>query len=132
MRWVWNPNAGDMPDENRMEGYYPGGDVVDVLGLSVYNWGTARHWSRWRSFEDIARPYYDRIAALGSQPVWVAEMGCAPEGGNRATWIAEMFATLPGMPRLDTIVWFDAKKETDWRITADPEIAREFWPSIKD
>jgi mannan endo-1,4-beta-mannosidase len=125
-RRVWNPNAGDQPEDNRMEAYYPGSDVVDVLGLSVYNWGAARSWSHWRSFEEIARPYYDRIAELGDQPIWIAEMGCAPEGGDRVAWIRELFNVLPTMSRLEAIVWFDMKKETDWRITSDPLVAREF------
>ena len=129
VRWVWNPNAGDMPAENRMEAYYPGSQYVDILGLSVYNWGTARHWSRWRSFAEIVWPYYDRIADLGSQPIWIAEMACAPEGGDRVAWVRAMFADLPELPRLEALIWFNAKKETDWRITTVPEVAREFWSS---
>lgn len=129
-RWVWGPNAGDMPAENRMELYYPGSDYVDILGLSVYNWGTVRSWSQWRSFAEVIQPYYDRIGSLGSQPIWIAEMACAPEGGDRVAWIRAMFAYLPQLPRLETLIWFNAKKETDWRITADPNIAREFWREL--
>ena len=127
VRWVWSPNAGDMPAENRMEEYYPGGDYVDILGLSVYNWGTARHWSKWRSFTEVARPYYDRIGLLGNQPIWITEMACAPEGGDRVLWVRQMLGDLSSLPRLEAFLWFNAKKETDWRITTDSEIAREFW-----
>ncbi|MBV9848493.1 MAG: hypothetical protein JO250_02280 [Armatimonadetes bacterium] len=130
VRWVWGPNAGDMPAENRMEAYYPGGDYVDILGLSVYNWGTARPWSKWRSFADVVQPYYDRIASLGSQPIWITEMSCAPEGGDRVAWIRAMFGYLPQLPRLEALLWFNTKKETDWRITAEPEVMREFWTSL--
>jgi beta-mannanase len=129
VKWVWNPNAGDSPDENRMEDYYSGSEYVDILGLSVYNWGTARSWSHWRSFREIIQPYYDRIGTLGSQPIWIAEMACAPEGGDRAAWIRAMFEYLPTLPRLETLLWFNTKKETDWRITTEPQIAREFWDS---
>lgn len=127
VKWVWAPNAGDMPEENRMERYYPGSDYVDILGLSVYNWGTARPWSKWLSFAEVIQPYYDRIGALGDQAIWITEMACAPEGGDRVAWIREMFTSLANLPRLEALLWFNAKKETDWRITAESEIAREFW-----
>ncbi len=51
VRWVWAPNVDDMRPEYPMEIFYPGGEYVDVLALSVYNWGTARQWSSWRSFD---------------------------------------------------------------------------------
>jgi len=127
-RFVWAPNAGDMPPEFPMELFYPGSDYVDVLGLSVYNWGTVRTWSAWRSFEDIVTDYYDRITKLGSQPVWIAEMGCASVGGDKAAWIHEALSCMPKLSRLETVIWFDMKKEADWRITV-PEIATEFWPA---
>lgn len=108
-----------------MEDYYPGSDYVDVLGLSVYNWGTSRPWSNWRSFSDIIRPYYDRIAKLGNQPIWIAEMGCTPSGGDKAAWVHDMWKYMPSLERLDTVLWFNMKKEADWRAT---EIAEAFWP----
>ena len=126
VRWVWSPNAGDMPEANRMEQYYPGRDVVDVLGLSVYNWGTARAWSQWRSFEEIFLPYYARLTALDDQPIWITEMACAPEGGDQKAWIQAMFAALPSFPRLKALIWFNVKKETDWRITENVALAQEF------
>ena len=126
VRWVWAPNAGDMPADHPMELFYPGSEFVDVLGLSVYNWGTVRHWSRWRSFADVIQPYYDRIAKLGEHPIWITEMGCAPVGGDKVAWIRDMFAYLPSLSRIDTVIWFDMNKETDWRITASSEISKEF------
>ncbi|HSX31240.1 MAG TPA: glycosyl hydrolase [Candidatus Saccharimonadales bacterium] len=124
-KFVWAPNAGDMPSEYPMELFYPGADSVDVLGLSVYNWGTARPWSKWQSCQEVFQPYYDRIAKLGKQPIWVAEMGCAPVGGDKAAWIREALVYLPTLSRLEAAIWFDMKKETDWRITT-PSIAPLF------
>jgi beta-mannanase len=126
VRWVWAPNAEDMPPEYPMELFYPGHEYVDVLGLSVYNWGTARPWSTWRSFGDIMQPCYDRMANLGDQPIWVAEMGCAPVGGDKAAWIRDALASMPALVRLEAVIWFNMKKETDWRITV-PGIREAFW-----
>ena len=125
VQWVWAPNTGDMPADNRLEDYYPGSEYVDVLGLSVYNWGTARKWTSWHSFQEIVRPYYDRISKLGEQAIWVTEMGCSPEGGDKQAWIQDMWEYLPQLPRLEALLWFNMKKETDWRATETPEA---FWP----
>lgn len=127
VRWVWAPNADDMQPEYPMEIFYPGEEYVDVLALSVYNWGTARQWGSWRSFDEIFQGPYDRICTLGAQPVWIAEMGCTPEGGDKAAWIRDTLNTLPSVPRLEAVNWFNMKKETDWRITG-PDVASEFWP----
>jgi mannan endo-1,4-beta-mannosidase len=115
--WVWAPNADDTPPEYPMEIFYPGRDYVDVLALSVYNWGTERPWSSWRSFGEIFQPSYDRICTLGDQPVWIAEMGCAPVGGDKGAWIRDALSTMSALPRLEVVNWFNMKKETDWRIT---------------
>ncbi len=117
VRWVWCPNATDQPRTaaNRMEAYYPGDDVVDVLALDGYNWGDTRPWSAWRSFEDIfARPYA-RITAIGPQPVWIAEVASAERGGNKARWIRGMLDSR-AFPRLAGVVWFNERKEADWRL----------------
>ncbi|HSX32842.1 MAG TPA: glycosyl hydrolase [Candidatus Saccharimonadales bacterium] len=127
VRWVWAPNAGDMPPEYPMELFYPGKKYVDVLGLSVYNWGSVQPWSKWRSFADIVQPYYERLAKLGNQPIWITEMGCAPVGGDKAAWIRDALQHISKLPRLEAAIWFDMKKETDWRIT-NPDIAPVFWP----
>jgi mannan endo-1,4-beta-mannosidase len=127
VRWVWAPNAGDMPPEYPMESFYPGHDYVDVLGLSVYNWGTTRPWSTWQSCEEVLQPYYDRLCKLGDQPVWIAEMGCAPIGGDKVAWVRDTLAYLPGLERLETVIWFNMKKETDWRITV-PGVKELFAP----
>ena len=133
VRFVWSPNATDQPatPENRMELYYPGKDVVDVLALDGYNWGTTRSWSSWQSFEEIFRVPYGRITALGPQPVWIAETACAEQGGPKHAWIADMFAT-QAFPRLAAIVWFNENKEADWRINSSPRALAAFKEELDD
>jgi len=43
VKWVWGPNVscGSAVD---FAPYYPGSDVVDVLALDGYNWGTLDVW----------------------------------------------------------------------------------------
>jgi beta-mannanase len=126
---VFSPNVTDEPrtDANRMERYYPGDDVVDVLALDGYNWGTVRGWSTWTSFEDVFRGGYDRIARIGSQPIWFAEVASAEAGGDKPAWVADMFAGAEAaFPRLEALIWFDERKEADWRIASRPEVVAAF------
>ena len=119
VRWVWSPNVNDQPrsEANRLEHYYPGADVVDVLALDGYNWGTVRSWSDWRSFETIFAEAYARVTALGEQRVWITETACAEQGGDKAAWVRAMFASR-AFPKVEAIVWFDENKEADWRINS--------------
>jgi mannan endo-1,4-beta-mannosidase len=127
VRWVFSPNVTDEPrvNDNRMEQYYPGDDVVDVLALSGYNWGATRPYIGWRSFEEIFHTAYPRITALGPQPLWLAEIASSDEGGDKAAWVRDMFASTV-FPRLEMVVWFDEDKEADWRVTSHPEVVQAF------
>jgi hypothetical protein len=127
VRWVFSPNVTDEPrtDANRLERYYPGHDVVDVLALSGYNWGTTREYIGWRTFEQIFDGAYARLTALGDQHVWLAEIASSEAGGDKAAWIRAMFAS-DAFPRLEAIVWFDEHKEADWRIASSPASAAAF------
>jgi len=123
VRWVWAPNVTDEPrtDANRMERYYPGAEHVDVLALSGYNWGATKPDIGWRSFEEIFAGGYARLVELGTQPVWIAEVASTDEGGDKAAWVRDLFAST-AFPRLEAIVWFDENKETDWRLTSTPDV----------
>lgn len=127
VRWVFSPNVTDSPrtQDNRFELYYPGADVVDVLALDGYNWGTTRPWTTWRAFEDVFQEGYDRITALGEQGVWLAEMASASEGGDKAAWVSAMLAST-AFPRVEALIWFDEHKEADWRMVADDAVATAF------
>lgn len=127
VRWVYSPNVTDEPDVagNRIEDYYPGADYVDVLALDGYNWGDARHYIGWRSFAEIFGGPYERLVALGDQPVWIAEVASTSLGGDKAGWVREMFATR-GFGRVEAIVWFDEHKTVDWRIREHPEVVLAF------
>jgi beta-mannanase len=129
VRWVWSPQAGDVPSTpaNALESYYPGAEYVDVLALDGFNWGgsTAARGG-WRSFGEIFGAAYDRIVPLGPQPLWIAETASDAFGGDKAAWVRDMFASLPRYPRIRAVVWFHALKERDWRATSSPEVAAAF------
>jgi mannan endo-1,4-beta-mannosidase len=131
VRWVWSPNVTDQPrtEENRMERYYPGDAHVDVLGLSGYNWGETRPYIGWRSFETVFATGYERVTALGPQPLWLTELASSDEGGDKPAWVRDMFAST-AFPRIAALIWFDEHKEADWRLRSAPEVIEAFRASL--
>jgi hypothetical protein len=133
VRWIWSPTNFDVPAGNRLESYYPGTGYVDVLAADMYNWGSAKpEWGGWQSFSQIFSSVYRRLSALGPQPIWIGEVGCAPDGGDKAAWVRDMFAQARGLSRLQAIVWFNVNKELDWRAAPTAAIARAFAPDAGD
>jgi hypothetical protein len=117
IRWVWCPLTEDVPDVkgNRFERFYPGQRYVDVLSLDGYNWGAGTpQFGGWRTFRKIFAKPYKRLKRLGPQPIWIAEVGSASDGGNKKKWVRNMFRTARKMDRLRAIVWFDENKARDW------------------
>ncbi|HEV2787058.1 MAG TPA: glycosyl hydrolase, partial [Solirubrobacteraceae bacterium] len=129
VRFVWSPNNIDVPASNRMESYYPGASYVDVLAADGYNWGAGTpEFGGWQSFDKVFRDVYDRLRALGPQPIWFAEVATSDDGGDKAAWVRDMFTQAQSMDRLEALVWFNEHKERDWRAAPTPEIAAAFAP----
>ena len=131
VRWVFSPVTDDWPmtRANRFERYYPGRRYVDVLALDGYNWGVTKpEFGGWRSFGKTFRRPYRRLSRLGRQPIWIAEVGSGTEGGDKATWVRDMFRTAQGMRRLRALVWMDTidREEGDWRIRSSADVAAAF------
>lgn len=107
VRWVWSPNTPDTA-QDPMEEYFPGNQYVDVLALDGYNWGTCMSWSHWQSFKSVFENGYQRIAALGPQPIWITEFASSEEGGNKAAWVTAAFQEVAAdFPRIQALVYFD-------------------------
>ena len=114
--WVWGPNVFGGGAAKDLTPYYPGSDVVDVLALDGYNWGSL---DVWQTYSQVFGPSYDVLARLDSQkPVMVAETASTESDGNKAAWITSAFTReIPSRtPRVKIVVWFDVNKETDWRV----------------
>jgi hypothetical protein len=121
VKWVFTPINEDWPMNwrNRLERFYPGREYVDVLAMDGYNWGATKpNFGGWRSFRKTFSAAYRRLSKLGSQPIWIAEVGSATEGGDKAAWVRDMFRTARTMRRLRAVVWMDTidPLEGDWRV----------------
>ena len=107
----------------------PGQRYVDVLALDGYNYGASfPHFGGWRSFRAIFANAYRRVTGLGPQPVWIAEVGSAANGGSKAAWVRDMFRSARRMRRLEAIVWMDtvSPQEGDWRARLPLGVAPAF------
>ena len=122
VKWVWSVNNVDYPASNTMELYWPGSSYVDVMGIDAYNCGQTLGW---KSFEELVKPAYDRLASLDATlPIWVNETGtCEPDpavansaGKTKGGWLMDIF-NITSMPRLASIVFFNEPQAHDWRLT---------------
>ena len=130
--WVFCPNSESVPNAsydpgaswNRIEDYYPGDKYVDVLGIDGYNWGTTQTkakngWdSQWKEFAAIFRPAWEKLRQLApDKPIFVFETASVDQGGDKGLWIKNAFETARAW-KLNGLVWFQVKKEYDWRINS--------------
>lgn len=114
--WVWSPNV-DFP----LSIYYPGDSSVDLIAVDGYNWNTS-------SPEQVFGSTIDRIRAFTQKPIFIGETGC-PEYSGKAKWITDFF-TLMKARNLIGFVWFNYKKEQDWRIESSSAATNAFKAGI--
>lgn len=120
--WIWSPVAGTIRAWE-----YPGSSQVDVVGLSGFNGGTILFAKRWRPFPAFFGPSLDAIHALApGKPVALTEIASTEQGGDKATWIRTMFTEVRRRPYIRSLIWFNVRKETDWRIESSPEARAAF------
>ena len=136
VKFVWAPMNYSYPDEpwNDWTKAYPGDDYVDWIGFDGYNWGTTQSWSQWTAFKYMFRDQARLARKLWpTKPIMIAEFGCAEQGGDKAAWIKEIPGYLKtSMRHIDAIIWFDIKKETDWRINSSEKSLAAFRQIMKD
>ena len=119
--WVWNPIAsydGSTP----LRELFPGSREVDWLAVDGYNWGATRSWG-WQSYADIFAPTVREFRDLAPRhPVMIAETGSAPDP-RKAGWVTDTLRSARA-DGVDAVVWFEYAKETDWRLSESPAVAR--------
>ncbi len=114
--WMFSPNNETVGTS--YEAYFPGEDVVDLLGLSGYNWGTTQGWSRWKSFSEVFKTSVKTLYSQYNLPIFL-DLACTEVGGDKAAWVQDMSTVLetdPDFASVKGFCWFDINKETDWRV----------------
>lgn len=124
VKFVWSPNV-DYPGASPLGPLYPGDSYVDYVGIDGYNWGTLDGHT-WQSPQQVFGRTVQELTAITSRPLLITEVGCAPIGGDKASWIASFFSWLRSTPSIRGFIWFDAVKETDWTFQSTPADFRAF------
>jgi hypothetical protein len=135
LKFVFNPDASDFPENTRIATIWPGAAYVDVLGIDGYNWGyKATSGDTWREFDAIFATMYGILTGLHpTAPVWITEVGSKePEKSDGAPidaahskgqWFATMLSST-AFPRIEAMAYFSTLKERDWRIdSSDASLA---------
>ena len=127
--FIWSPsgNAGSAR-------YYPGGDVVDAIGVTLLvaqQWEEAAGFRMPRSFDQVLQERYP-LAAQFDKPMIVAEVGVdLADPVAKGAWLAAARASLTDFPALLGIVYFDDRnppmshvdRRPEWQLTADQRAA---------
>ncbi|HDQ73348.1 MAG TPA: hypothetical protein ENN19_14835, partial [Chloroflexi bacterium] len=98
--------------------YYPGDDVVDLVGTTVLNHGdgASAEWARWRTFHELFDGQY-QAARQWNQPVMITELATAEFGGDKAAWLRACFTSLqPRYPLVRAVLLFEVESDREWPI----------------
>jgi len=113
--WVFAPNGWSSPG-NEFENYYPGNSFVDAVGFSSFNFGSCpQNYPRWETYDQIYRPYLDRMAAMApGKALLIAEIGTVAEGGptrqipaDKNFWLSDTLTRLTSYPGLRGWIYFN-------------------------
>lgn len=90
VRFMWSAffHSEDAPQ------YYPGDDVVDIIGTTVLNHGSEipESYAQWFDFEYLMRNQYEMITSnWPDKPIYIAELASAEQGGSKSDWLMEAF-----------------------------------------
>lgn len=133
VKFVWCVNNDSVPNTtaNGISAYWPGDEYVDYASIDGYNFGTYASWSKWRTFSETMGSAYAKVTSLTGKPIVIAETASVEDGGNKAEWITDMFATITSSyPQIVGVCWFNALKGEDWRIDSSDASARAFRNAI--
>lgn len=129
--WVWSPNV-IFPGSTPLERLYPGDEYVDWIGIDGYNAGTALPWGGWVTFDELFGPTIREIRSFTYKPILLAEVAAAEKGGSKADWISDFFHALSQRPEIIGFVWFEARKQADWRIVSSEASRAAFAVGVAD
>ncbi len=130
--WIFNPNDRDYPPckWNKHAAYFPGGDYVQMIGLTGYNTGDyykSVTGEKWRSFSEIYGPLNkDYLKFYKNFPWILGEFASSSVGGNKGLWIREMFKDIKNYPNIKAAVWW-GYADFDYRPATKGTPARRYW-----
>jgi mannan endo-1,4-beta-mannosidase len=114
--WLWTVNIIDIPGGIPSPArWWPGSSYVTWVGIDGYYYKPS--WE----FPPLFGPTIKAVRALTLAPILISETGAAPAAGQPAK-VADIFAGIHAYGLLG-LVWFDADRSRDWRLTSREAIA---------
>ena len=125
--WTWTMTdwAFETTDERAASNWYPGDDVVDVIGADVYNFADCAVAGRgWETFREKMTPIRAWAKRHPGKPIILPEWGSTEDPsdpGHKAAWIRDARRHLKqkAWRRVKMVLYFQ---------TVDPAIPRCNWP----
>lgn len=97
--------------------YYPGDDVVDYTGCSIYEICTMSViWvGHEQSFSDWMTKRYALLAQF-NKPIIVTELGICDTPEKQKAWMEAAFASVGDFPLVRTLVYYSAQDANSWNL----------------
>jgi len=121
--WAWTPTTFHFSD-GLAPRFYPGDDVVDLIGADGYLWVPCRG-DQYRSASDEYGDFLDWARGRG-KPLIVAEWGAGenPGGDTKSRFIGSMVEMVENEPEIVAVVAFDSPdpegRGCDFEIDSSP------------
>ena len=109
-QYMWSPKGNE-----GLEAFYPGDDVVDVIGLSVFGFQQYDRYTTGRdqTFSERLTPGYGRVSHFG-KPIMVAELGYEGDDSYVRNWAESVTRRYPDFPALTAVVYFNDREVYPW------------------
>jgi len=124
-----NPRRRDtLPVQERQAGFHRRGEDPRAIINEVIPGFLRKNYD---VVVDREEAIHRALAMAPDKPLFLTEVASCPSGGSRAAWIRGLFR------RLDTrytavkgLLWFDYRKECDWRISSDGAAAGVYLAAV--
>jgi len=129
--WVFAPNGWSKAG-HEFENYYPGDNIVDTIGFSMYNYGwcwVADPFQKWENYTTLYEPYISRIHVMSPEKsIIIAQTGTTAQYGSvgafnvneKNAWLSENYDFLSRQPQVLGVLYYDYDQsswECNWKIT---------------
>ncbi|MEV4622016.1 glycosyl hydrolase [Asanoa sp. NPDC049573] len=104
--WVWSPNVIRGADSKTIKEFWPGGNYVDVVGLTGYG---VRETTPVKTYHDTLKLVY----TLTDKPIVLTEVGVQP-GPEKRAWLKAFGPWLKDTPRIAGFVWNQVNRDGEW------------------
>lgn len=123
VRFVFALNGG-IPSSLTWADYYPGDDLVDIVGFSKLNRNDP-----WRGYVESFGQHIAEIRQdlTTTKPILAFQTGSVEEDGDRSRWLRDMFRNLRTEEQVLGAIYFNVEKVeggkyNDYRILADGQV----------